>query len=207
VLIVRAALDRARHIILKPAHEVVLSSAASLSGASGRYASAIFDLAKASGSLDTVASEFDTLGGVLRDNAELSGVIASPAYSRGQQGAVMAQVGEKLGTSDLTRKFVGLMAQKGRLGLLPDAMAGFSALLAEERGEETAEVISAKPLSDMQRDALAQNLKSSFGKDVKIDARVDPSLLGGLIVKVGSKMVDASLKSKLERLELAMKEH
>jgi len=207
VLIVRAALDRARHIILKPAHEVVLSSAASLSGASGRYASAIFDLAKASGSLDTVASEFDTLGGVLRDNAELSGVIASPAYSRGQQGAVMAQVGEKLGSSDLTRKFVGLMAQKGRLGLLPDAMAGFSALLAEERGEETAEVISAKPLSDMQRDALAQNLKSSFGKDVKIDARVDPSLLGGLIVKVGSKMVDASLKSKLERLELAMKEH
>ena len=184
-----------------------MSSAASLSGASGRYASAIFDLAKASGSLDTVASEFDTLGGVLRDNAELSGVIASPAYSRGQQGAVMAQVGEKLGSSDLTRKFVGLMAQKGRLGLLPDAMAGFSALLAEERGEETAEVISAKPLSDMQRDALAQNLKSSFGKDVKIDARVDPSLLGGLIVKVGSKMVDASLKSKLERLELAMKEH
>jgi len=184
-----------------------LSSAASLSGASGRYASAIFDLAKSSGSLDSVASEFDALGTVLKDNSELSDVIASPAYSRDQQGAVMAQIGQKLGASDITRKFVGLMAQKGRLALLPDAMKGFSALLAEERGEETAEVVSAKPLSDMQRDALAQNLKSSFGKDVKIDASVDPSLLGGLIVKIGSKMVDASLKSKLERLELAMKEH
>ena len=184
-----------------------MSSAASLSGASGRYASAIFDLAKSSGSLDSVASEFDALGTVLKDNSELSDVIASPAYSRDQQGAVMAQIGQKLGASDITRKFVGLMAQKGRLALLPDAMKGFSALLAEERGEETAEVVSAKPLSDMQRDALAQNLKSSFGKDVKIDASVDPSLLGGLIVKIGSKMVDASLKSKLERLELAMKEH
>ncbi len=184
-----------------------MSSAASLSGASGRYASAIFDLAKSSGVLDAVASEFDTLGGVLQDNPQLADVISSPAYSREAQGSVMAAVTQKMGASDLTGKFVGLMARKGRLALLPDAMKGFSALLAEERGEETAEVISAKPLSDMQRGALAQNLKSSFGKDVKIDAHVDPSLLGGLIVKVGSKMVDASLKSKLERLELAMKEH
>ena len=184
-----------------------MSSAASLSGASGRYASAIFDLAQSSGSLDAVASEFETLGGVLKENAELSDVISSPAYSRAQQGAVMGKVGESLGISDLTGKFVGLMAQKGRLALLPEAMKGFAALLADHRGEETAEVISAKPLSDAQREALAQNLKSSFGKDVKIDAHVDPSLLGGLIVKVGSKMVDASLKSKLERLELAMKEH
>lgn len=184
-----------------------MSSAASLSGASGRYASAIFDLARSSGSLDTIASEFDALGTVLRENDELATVIASPAYSRDQQGAVMAQVGDKMGASDLTCKFIGLMAQKGRLSLLPDAIKGFSILLAEERGEETAEVTSAKPLSDMQREALANNLKSAFGKDVKIDAHVDPSLLGGLIVKVGSKMVDASLKSKLERLELAMKEH
>jgi len=119
----------------------------------------------------------------------------------------MEQVGQKMGASDLTRNFVGLMAQKGRLSLLPEAMEGFSALLADERGERTAEVISAKPLSDMQREALRHNLQVSFSSDVKIDERVDPSLLGGLIVKVGSKMVDASLKSKLERLELAMKEH
>jgi len=184
-----------------------LSSAASLSGASGRYASAIFDLAKSSGSLDAVSSEFDALGHVLRDNDELSDVISSPAFSRAQQGAVMAQVGEKMGASDLTRKFIGLMAQKGRLGLLPDAMKGFSTLLAAERGEKTAEVISAKPLSDAQRESLRHNLQVSFSSDVKIDEHVDPSLLGGLIVKVGSKMVDASLKSKLERLELAMKEH
>jgi F-type H+-transporting ATPase subunit delta len=182
-----------------------LSSAASLSGASGRYASAIFDLAQSSGTLDAVASEFETLGGVLKDSPELSDVISSPAYSREQQGSVMEAVASKAGVSDLTAKFVGLMAQKGRIALLPDAMKGFASLLADHRGEETAEVISAKPLSDMQREALAKNLKSSFGKDVKIDASVDPSLLGGLIVKVGSKMVDASLKSKLERLELAMK--
>lgn len=184
-----------------------MSSAASLSGASGRYASAIFDLAKSSGALDTVASEFDALGSALRENPDLSGVIASPAHTRGQLGAIMEQVGRKMGVSDLTRRFIGLMAQKGRLSLLPEAMKGFSTLLAEERGERTAEVISAKPLSDMQRESLRHNLQVSFSSDVKIDERVDPSLLGGLIVKVGSKMVDASLKSKLERLELAMKEH
>lgn len=184
-----------------------MSSAASLSGASGRYASAIFDLAKSSGALDTVASEFDALGSALRENPDLSGVIASPAHTRGQLGAIMEQVGQKMGVSDLTRRFIGLMAQKGRLSLLPEAMKGFSTLLAEERGERTAEVISAKPLSDMQRESLRHNLQVSFSSDVKIDERVDPSLLGGLIVKVGSKMVDASLKSKLERLELAMKEH
>ena len=184
-----------------------MSSAATLSGASGRYASAIFDLAKSSGSLDAVSSEFETLGDVLRDSPDLADVISSPAYSRDQQGSVIGAVADKVGVSDLTRKFLGLMAQKGRLALLPDAMQGFSTLLADHRGEVAAEVISAKPLSDMQREALAKNLKSSFGKDVKIDASVDPPLLGGLIVKVGSKMVDASLKSKLERLELAMKEH
>ena len=186
---------------------VALSSAASLSGASGRYASAIFDLAKSSGVLDAVASEFDALGGVLKDSPELADVISSPAYSRDAQGAVMASVTQKMGASDLTGKFVGLMAQKGRLALLPEAIRGFNVLLAEERGEETAEVISAKPLSEMHRNALAQNLKSSFGKDVKIDASVDPSLLGGLIVKVGSKMIDSSLKAKLSGLQLAMKEH
>lgn len=182
-----------------------MSSAASISGASGRYASAIFDLAKDSGSLDSVSSEFETLRVLLEDNADLSGVITSPAVTRDEQSAVMSSVTEKMGLSELTRNFIGLMAKKGRLALLPDAMTGFSALLADHRGEETAYVTSAKPLTDMQRDALAQNLKSSFGKDVKIDASVDESLLGGLVVKVGSKMVDASLKSKLERLELAMK--
>ncbi len=186
-------------------NEVALSSAASLSGASGRYASAIFDLAKSSGSLDTVASEFDGLRAVLDDSPDLAGVIASPAYSREQQGAVMAQVGERMGASDLTRKFIGLMAQKGRLALLPDAMKGFAGLVAAERNEQTAEVVSAKPLSDAQREALRHNLATAFQKDVKIDAQVDPSLLGGLIVRIGSKMVDASLRSKLERLERAMK--
>ena len=182
-----------------------MSSAASLSGASGRYASAIFDLAKSSGSLDSVASEFETLRGLLEGSPELADVISSPAYSREDQGKVMGSIGEKAGLSDLTRKFVGLMAQKGRLALLPDAMKGFSTLLAEERNEKRAEVITAKPLSDMQREHLKHNLQVAFSADVRMEETVDPSLLGGLVVKVGSKMVDASLKSKLERLERAMK--
>ena len=187
--------------------EVALSSAATISGAAGRYSSAIFDLARDAGSLDAVASEFGTLGALISDTPELADVISSPAYSREEQASVMDSVLGKMGLSDLTKKFAGLMAAKGRLAMLPDAMTGFSQLLADHRGEETAYVVSAKPLSDAQRESLAQNLKSSFGKDVKIDASVDASLLGGLVVKVGSKMVDASLKSKLERLELAMKEH
>lgn len=182
------------------------SSAASLSGAAGRYASAVFDLAKSNGALDSIEKEFASLGSVLKENADLSRAIASPLYSREQLSAVMNKVTDSLGLSQLAKNFVGLMAAKGRLGSLKGAMDGYQTLLAKHRNSEIAYVTSAKPLSDAQRTALADNLNRSLGKAVTIEETVDPSLLGGLVVKVGSKMVDASLKSKLERLELAMKD-
>jgi F-type H+-transporting ATPase subunit delta len=183
----------------------VSKSAASTSGAAGRYASAIFDLAVETNAVDALESDFATLNTLIDDSDDLSRVVNSPAYSRADQSKAMSAILSKAGSSDLTSKFVSLMISKGRLSALPGAIAGFTEMLADHRGETVAEVTSAKPLSDAQRDTLAANLKSSFGKDVKIDASVDPSLLGGLIVKVGSKMIDSSLKTKLAGLQLAMK--
>jgi len=183
----------------------VSKSAASTSGAAGRYASAIFDLARESNALDSMESDFTALNGLISDSDDLSRVVNSAAYSRDNQQKAMSAIMSKAGMSDLASRFVSLMVSKGRLGALPGAIAGFNELLADHRAETVAEVTSATPLTDEQRDKLAANLKSSFGKDVKIDASVDPSLLGGLIVKIGSKMIDNSLKAKLSGLQLAMK--
>jgi len=183
----------------------VSTSAASTSGAAGRYASAIFDLGRENNALDTLEGDFTVLNTLISDSDDLGRMVSSPAYSRDDQQKAMTAVMSKAGSSDLTTRFVSLMVSKGRLGALPGAIQGFTELLADHRSETVAEVTSATPLTDAQRDALAANLKSSFGKDVKIDASVDPSLLGGLIVKVGSKMIDSSLKAKLNGLQLAMK--
>lgn len=182
------------------------TSAASTSGAAGRYASAIFDLANETNALDTLEGDFASLRETIDGSADLAHVVNSPAFSRADQQKALDAILAKSGSSDLTKNFVSLMISKGRLGALPGAMAGFTELLADHRSETVAEVTSAKPLSDQQREKLAANLKSSFGKDVKIDASVDPSLLGGLVVKIGSKMIDGSLKAKLAGLKLAMKE-
>ena len=181
------------------------TSAASSSGAAGRYASAIFDLGRETNALDSLEGDFGTLTGLIDGNEGFSRLVSSPAYSRSEQTKAMSAIMDKAGFGDMTKRFVSLMVSKGRLNALPGAIAGFGEMLADHRGETVAEVTSATALSDAQRDALAANLKSSFGKDVKIDASVDPSLLGGLIVKVGSKMIDGSLKAKLAGLQLAMK--
>ena len=183
----------------------VSTSAASTSGAAGRYASAIFDLGRESNALDTLESDLTALNTLISDSGDLGRLVGSPAYSREDQQKAMSAVMSKAGSSDLAKRFVSLMVSKGRLAALPGAIQGFTELLADHRSETVAEVTSAAPLTDAQRDSLAANLKSSFGKDVKIDASVDPSLLGGLIVKVGSKMIDSSLKAKLNGLQLAMK--
>ena len=183
----------------------VSTSAASTSGAAGRYASAIFDLGRDSNALDSLESDFAALNTLISGSDDLGRLVSSPAYSRDDQQKAMSAVMSKAGSSDLATRFVSLMVSKGRLGALPGAIQGFTDLLADHRSETVAEVTSAAPLTDAQRDSLAANLKSSFGKDVKIDASVDPSLLGGLIVKVGSKMIDSSLKAKLNGLQLAMK--
>jgi len=183
----------------------VSTSAASTSGAAGRYASAIFDLGRETNALETLESDFAALNTMISDSPDLTRLVSSPAYSRDNQIKAMSAILSKAGSSDTTSRFVKLMISKGRLNALPGAIQGFTEMLADYRGETVAEVTSAAPLTDAQREKLAANLKSSFGKDVKIDASVDPSLLGGLIVKVGSKMIDSSLKAKLANLQIAMK--
>ena len=179
---------------------------ATLAGASGRYASALFDLAKEAGALDATEAELDALNALIAGDADLDRVVSSPAYGRDEQGRVMNAILAKTGASDLTRKFVGLMAAKGRLKLLPAAVEGYKTLLAQDRGIVEAEVVSAVPLNDARQAELVRSLEASEGRKVSLKTRVDPSLLGGLVVKIGSKMIDASLRAKLSRLQLAMKE-
>ena len=160
------------------------TSAASTSGAAGRYASAIFDLGRESNALDTLESDFTALNTLISDSDDLGRLVSSPAYSRDDQQKAMSAVMSKAGSSDLATRFVSLMVSKGRLSALPGAIQGFTELLADHRSETVAEVTSAAPLTDAQRDSLAANLKSSFGKDVKIDASVDPSLLGLSLIHI-----------------------
>jgi len=184
-----------------------VSDSSSLSAsAAGRYATALFELALEGDALDAVETDVEALSSALAESADLSTLISSPLYSRDQQGRAMAAVGEALGLGDLAKNVVGLMAAKRRLFALPQMIRDFRTLLAEHRGEITAEVIAARPLSDAQREALHARLSESVGRDVKINLTVDEGIIGGLIVKMGSKMIDTSIRSKLDSLQSRMKE-
>ncbi|HWI28202.1 MAG TPA: F0F1 ATP synthase subunit delta [Stellaceae bacterium] len=181
------------------------AEAKGVSGLAERYAAALFDLADERKALDAVAGDLQGLRAMLRDSADLRRVIRSPVLSRDEQGKGIAALADKAQISPLTRNFLGLLAQNRRLFALPDMIESFLHRLAERRGEVTAHVVSAQDLSPQQRDAVNEQLRKAVGRKVAVDIEVDPSLLGGLVVKVGSRMVDASLKSKLHRLQLAMK--
>ena len=142
---------------------------------------------------------------MLADSADLRRLVASPVISRDEQGRALSAVLEKAGVSPLTQQFVGVVARNRRLFALDDMCVAYRDLLAGRRGEITAEVTTAQPLSDTQRSALETELRAAMGSKVSLDSRVDASLLGGMIVKVGSRMVDSSLRTKLQRLELALK--
>lgn len=174
-------------------------------GLAGRYALALYELADQNKQLDAVAGDLTNLRSLIQENGDLHSLIRSPVYGRDQQAKAIAAVLEKGGASDLVRRFVGVVAENGRLFALPRMIEAFVAELRRRRGEVTAKVISARALSDAQRNELAETLQKKVGGKVEIDTQVDPSLLGGLIVQVGSRMVDGSLKSKLERLKFAMK--
>ena len=174
-------------------------------GLAGRYATALFQLAESDATLDKVADDLNSLGNMIEDSDDLRRLIRSPALSRDAQGNAMAAVAERAGLCDLVRRFVGVLAYNRRLFAVPDMIAAYLALWAAHRGEETAEVISASQLSDKQVSGLAASLKKAMGVDVAVNARVDPGLLGGLVVQVGSRMVDSSLATKLQSMRLAMK--
>ncbi|MDA1090023.1 MAG: F0F1 ATP synthase subunit delta [Proteobacteria bacterium] len=174
-------------------------------GLAGRYATALFDLAESDGLLDRVAVDLDQLGQMIEASADLTRLIRSPVISRDDQGRAMAAVLDTPGMCQLTKNFVGTVAENRRLFALKGMIAAFQALLAAKRGEATADVISVKPLSKKQLDAIGKILKKAIGSKVTIDAKVDESLLGGLIVKIGSRMVDSSLRTKLQQMRFAMK--
>ena len=176
------------------------------SGIAARYATAIFELAKDAKKLPAVEKDFDALGKALDDNETLRDLIASPVYSREDMANAISAIAKKMKLSKDVTNTLGLMASKRRLFILPSLIETVKAMIAEEKGEITAEVTAAKALTKAQQDKLAKTLKAAVGKDVNVNVSVDESLIGGLIVKVGSKMIDSSIKSKLSNLQNAMKE-
>ncbi len=175
------------------------------SGFAGRYAAALFDLAEEQGAIDTVAADLATLQETIEAVDELAWLIRSPLISREDQGRAMDAVLDAVGISDLTRRFIGVVAANRRLFALPEMIRAYSALLARHRGEVTAEVTSAVALSDAQLAAVAGALKQVTGVNVTLTARVDPGIVGGMVVQIGSRMLDSSLRTKLDKLELAMR--
>lgn len=174
-------------------------------GLAARYAAALFDLADEKKQLDQVAADLSSLKQAIGGSGDLRRLIRSPVLSRADQARAMAALLDRAGACELVRRFVGLVAQNRRLFVLPDMIDSYLSQLAGRRGEMTAEVVSARPLSDAQRDAVAAALRKAVGGKVAVAARVDPALIGGLVVKVGSRLIDSSLRTKLHRLQLAMK--
>jgi F-type H+-transporting ATPase subunit delta len=183
----------------------VASEATGGSGLAERYARALFDLADEGRALDQVAADLKSLAGMLAESGDLRRLVRSPVLDRAAQGRAITALAAQADFALLTRNFLGLLARNRRLFALPEMIAAFLNNLAARRGEVTAHVVSATPLTPAQSAALAEALRKSAGAKLAIDSHVDPSLLGGLVVRLGSRMIDASLKSKLTRLQLAMK--
>jgi F-type H+-transporting ATPase subunit delta len=183
----------------------VASEATGVSGLAGRYATALFDLADQQQALDTVAADLVQLRQMIEESPELARLIRSPVLSRDVQARAMASITEKADLGVTTRNFVGVVARNRRLFALNNIIKGFLALLAARRGEVTAEVTAAQALTKDQLAAINEQLNRAIGSKVAVDVRVDPAIIGGLVVKVGSRMVDGSLRTKLTRLQLAMR--
>jgi len=184
----------------------VSESASISSGIAQRYATAVFELAREGKALKALEVDTDALEAALDVSADLRGVIHSPLLSRAEQGAAMGAVAGKLGVASVMVNTLALMAQKRRLFVLPQLIAQLRKLIADEKGEVTAEVTSAVKLTPAQAEELAATIKARVGKDVKLKTAVDESLIGGLVVKLGSTMIDTSIRAKLASLQNAMKE-
>lgn len=174
-------------------------------GLSGRYASALFKLAEADKALDQTAEDLARLAKMIEESDDLARLLRSPVTARADQARAVSALLEKSEMSDLVRRFVGVVSENRRLAVLPDLIKAYQVLMARHRGEETAEVVSAKELTAAQLKSLGASLKKAVGTTVTIEPKVDPEILGGLVVKVGSRMVDSSLRTKLQQLRLAMK--
>ena len=186
---------------------VDVSEPASISaGIAARYATAIFEIAQDNKNLDGLESSINDLDAALGDSADLRNLIVSPLISRADQKAAITAIAAKMKLAPVMANALALMADKRRLFVVPQLIKALRARLADERGEVTAEVTSAKALTKAQSEKLAKVLTERVGKTVNINATVDESLIGGLVVKVGSQMIDSSIRSKLANLQNALKE-
>ena len=184
-----------------------MSEPASIStGIAARYATAVYELAKDAGDVKSLEGDIATLTSAMADSSDFNALIHSPLYSRDEQTGAIAAIAKKMSLTPLMANTLAVMAQKRRLFVLPQLVQSLRNLIAESKGEVGADVTSAKALTKAQTDKLAKTLKAQFGKTVNINATVDESLIGGLVVKVGSKMIDTSIRSKLNSLQNAMKE-
>ena len=171
----------------------------------GRYASALFDLARDERQIESVARSLDALSQALLDSKDFAELVASPLVSRDEAGKAFAGLAPQLGLDPITGNFLGVLARNGRKKELRSVIRAFRRLASEHRGEATAEVLTARPLNDDQLAQLKQQLRTRAGREVNIDASVDPGILGGIVVKLGSQRIDASIRTKLNRLASAMK--
>lgn len=184
---------------------IVATTDQTVSGVPGRYASALFELAREEKATEQVGQQLATVQAAIDQSEDLGRLVRSPVFSADDQVAALAAVGQQIGISGTALNFLRLVAKNRRLAALPDMIRAYATLLSQSKGEIAGEVTSAAPLSAQQLSDLKSALKSALGRDVALSTRVDDSILGGLIVKVGSRMMDNSLKTKLQSLKIAMK--
>jgi F-type H+-transporting ATPase subunit delta len=171
----------------------------------GRYATALFGLARDEKQIDAVTRSLDSIGAAMAESSDFRTLVTSPLIGRADAGKAVRALTPALGVDQITGKFLGVLADNGRLSELKAVIKAFRLLAAAYRGETTAEVTSAFPLNDDQVSRLKANLKSRLGRVVTIDAKVDPAILGGIVIRHGSQMIDASIRTKLNTLANAMK--
>ncbi len=196
---------RSQDTVVEEGLAQVASDFSGVSGIAARYATALYDLADEAKALDAVADDLRGIAAMIRESEDLRRLIRSPLFRRQEQVRAIAALMEKAGVSDLTRRFVGVVAENRRLFALPAIVDAYLRTLAARRGEVAVEVTSAQPLTEEQVQALVAALKRRVGDKIGVELKVDPSLIGGLVVRVGSRMIDSSLRTKLQRLQLAMK--
>jgi len=183
----------------------VATEKAQETGLASRYATALFELAGDENAVDAVSSDLGAFRRAMGASPELARLVKSPVFSREDQARALKPVLEKMGASPLTQKFLLLLAAKRRLFALEGIIAGYERLVARARGETEAEVTSARPLEDGELAELKNTLKAKLGREPRLNTKVDPTLLGGLVVKLGSRMIDTSLRTKLSGIRAAMK--
>jgi F-type H+-transporting ATPase subunit delta len=177
-----------------------------ISGMAGRYATALFELALESNAVDAVKADLDGFDALVGESDDLRRLVRSPVFAADAQGKALGAVLDKVGIGGLTARFLKVITANRRLFAVRDMIRAYRALVARHHGEVTAQVTVAETLSDPHRAAITDALKAVTGKDVGLDVKVDPAIIGGLVVKLGSRMVDGSLRTKLNSIKHAMKE-